>query len=172
VQDANLVLHFAFCILHFALTVFTVALLPVRASAQSPDERAIRDGRAASNAAIAKHDTAGIGAILAVNVVVVTSNSVHGIGRATNLQRFAEQFRTRPDVIYLRTPDEIRVFDPWGMASERGRWTGSWTDTDGKIRIGGSYFAKWRKQNGRWLVESETYVPETCTGGAYCRTVP
>ena len=58
------------------------------------------------------------------------------------------------------------------MASERGRWTGSWTDTDGKISIGGSYFAKWRKLNGRWMVESETYVPETCTGGAYCRTIP
>jgi len=25
---------------------------------------------------------------------------------------------------------------------------------------------------GVWLVESETYVPETCSGGAYCTTVP
>ena len=139
---------------------------------QQTDEQQIRARRESSNQAIARHDTAGIGAILADNVVVVTSNSVHAIGRATNLQRFAEQFRSRPDVVYLRTPDEVRVFVPWAMASERGKWTGSWTDSDGKISIGGSYFAKWRKQDGRWLVESETYVPETCTGGAYCRTVP
>ena len=43
---------------------------------------------------------------------------------------------------------------------------------DGKIQIGGSYFAKWRLRNGSWVIESETYVPETCTGGAYCRTPP
>ena len=101
-----------------------------------------------------------------------SSNSVHAIGRATNLQRFADQFRTRPDVVYERAPDEVRTFAPWGMASERGRWTGSWTDTDGKIRIGGIYFAKWRRRNGVWLVESETYVPERCTGGSYCQTPP
>ena len=138
----------------------------------SQDEQVIRQRRASSNAAIAKHDTGGIGAILASNVVVVTSNSTHGVGRADNLQRFADQFRTRPDVVYLRTPDEVKVFEPWGMASERGHWTGSWTDTDGKIQIGGSYFAKWRRVNGVWLVEVETYVPERCTGGSYCRTSP
>jgi ketosteroid isomerase-like protein len=137
-----------------------------------PNEQAIRRQRASSNAAIARHDTGGIGAIFADDVVVVTSNSVHAIGRATNLQRFSEQFRTRPDVVYVRTPQQVRVYDAWGMASEYGRWTGSWTDTDGKIRIGGIYFAKWRLRNGSWLVESETFVPERCSGGAYCKTLP
>lgn len=144
---------------------------PVRGQ-QAPDEQTIRQLRASSNAAIARHDTGGVGAILAADVIVVTSNSVHAIGRATNLQRFADQFRTRPDVMYERAPDEVHVFAPWGMASERGRWTGSWTDPDGKISIRGSYFAKWRRMNGTWFVESETYVPEACSGGAYCRTVP
>ncbi len=136
------------------------------------DERQIRRLRASSNAAIASHDTAGIGAILARDVIVVTSNSVHAVGRQENLKRFADQFRTRPDVVYDRAPLEVRVYQPWGMAAERGRWTGSWTANDGKIRISGSYFAKWRRINGRWLVESETYVPERCTGGAYCRSTP
>jgi hypothetical protein len=39
------------------------------------------------------------------------------------------------------------------------------------IRIHGTYFAKWRLVNGTWLVESETYVPNSCSGGAYCRTL-
>jgi ketosteroid isomerase-like protein len=150
-----------------------LSLLSARVVAQSDrHEPTIRQRRASSNAAIAKHDTGGIGAILTNDVVVVTSNSVHAVGRATNLQRFSDQFRSRPDVVYERTPDQVRVFAPWGMASESGRWTGSWTDTDGKIQIGGIYFAKWRLKNGSWLVESETYVPESCTGGAYCRTAP
>ena len=105
-------------------------------------ERLIRQGRASSNAAIARHDTAGIGAVMAENIIVFTSRSVQQIGRAASMTSFAEQFRTRPDVIYERSPFEIRIHEPWGMASEYGRWAGSWTDTDGKILIGGSYFAK------------------------------
>ena len=149
-----------------------VTMVPTLHAQAGPDEQVIRQRRASSNAAIAKHDTAGVGAIFAPNVVVVTSNSTHGIGREDNVRRFSDQFRARKDVVYVRTPDEVRVFEPWGMASERGHWTGSWTDADGKISIAGSYFAKWRRVNGTWLVESETYVPVTCTGGAYCRTPP
>jgi ketosteroid isomerase-like protein len=150
-----------------------LCVLATRVGAQSDQhERTIRQRRASSNAAIARHDTSGIGAILAEDVVIVTSNSVHAVGRATNLTRFADQFRTRADVVYERRPQQVRVYAPWGMASELGRWTGSWTDSDGKIQIGGIYFAKWRLKNGSWLVESETYVPERCSGGAYCRTMP
>lgn len=150
-----------------------LCVLATSVDAQSDQhERTIRQRRASSNAAIARHDTGGIGAILAEDVVVVTSNSVHAVGRATNLIRFADQFRTRTDVIYERTPEQVRVYAAWGMASELGRWTGSWTDSDGRIQIGGIYFAKWRLRNGSWLVESETYVPERCSGGAYCRTMP
>jgi uncharacterized protein (TIGR02246 family) len=154
------------------LTGLLAAALSVAAAQPSGDEAQIRARRAASNEAIAGHDTAGIGAILAPDVIVVTSNSIHREGRDANVASFAEQFRTRPDVVYRRTPDEVRVFAPWLMAAERGRWTGSWTDGDGKIRLTGSYYAKWRKVDGQWLVESETYTPETCTGGAYCTRVP
>ena len=157
--------------------VSTVVLLlaagaPLARAQTSDDEQQIRARRESSNAAIAKHDAPGIGAILAANVIVVTSNSIHREGRDANVQSFAQQFRTRPDVVYRRTPDTVRVFAPWLMASEYGRWTGSWTEADGRIQLTGSYFAKWRKLNGVWLIESETYVPETCTGGAYCTTVP
>ena len=136
------------------------------------DERAIRQRRAASNAAIAKHDTGGIGAAMAENISVVTSRSAQSIGRAANMTSFAEQFRTRKDVVYVRTPEQVRVYEPWGMASEHGHWVGSWTETDGKVQIGGSYFAKWRLKSGTWFIESETYVPERCTGSKYCATPP
>lgn len=154
------------------LALVLALAIPVALDAQDPDEREIRRARASSNEAIARHDTAGIGAAMAEDVVVVTSRSVHQVGRAGNLQSFAEQFRSRPDVWYERRPGSVLVFTPWGMASETGAWTGGWTDTDGRIRIGGSYFAKWRKVNGAWRVESETYVPTHCEGGAYCRTPP
>jgi ketosteroid isomerase-like protein len=157
----------------FILCAFVgLATLTLVGAQAGPNEQAIRRLRAASNAAIARHDTAGIGAVMADNVIVVTSRSAQQIGRAANMTSFAEQFRTRPDVVYERTPDQVRLYEPWGMASEYGRWAGSWTDTDGKIQIGGVYFAKWRLKNGSWLVESETYFPVRCTGGSYCRTAP
>jgi ketosteroid isomerase-like protein len=155
-----------------ALAACVVATAGRATQAQGSDEQQIRERRDSSNAAIARHDATGIGAVLAPNVVVVTSNSVHRDGREANVASFEEQFRTRSDVVYRRMPDEVRVFAPWLMAAERGRWTGSWTDADGKIQLTGSYFAKWRKVAGQWLIESETYVPETCTGGAYCTRVP
>ncbi len=135
-------------------------------------EQAIRARRESSNQAIAKHDTAGIGKILAPDVVVVSSRSDKTSGRDANVTAFVGQFRTRPGVVYRRTPEVVTVFAPWAMASERGHWDGSWTDTDGKISIGGSYFAKWRLIGGTWFVESETYVPERCTGGKVCTTAP
>ena len=137
-----------------------------------PDARSIRTLREQSNAAIARHDTAGIAATMAPNVVVVASASTTTVGRDANARRFAELFAARPDVVYRRTPTEVRPFPEWRMASEAGQWTGQWTDRDGRVVIGGSYFAKWRFVEGRWLIESETFVPERCLGGQYCRTAP
>lgn len=137
-----------------------------------PAARAIRARRESSNLAIAKHDTAGFAAIFAPDIVVTTSASRKTVGRAGAIVGLSDQFKTRPDVVYRRTPETITVFDAWRMASESGHWAGSWTDTDGKISIGGSYFAKWGMINGAWFVESETYVPERCTGGKVCTTVP
>ena len=103
---------------------------------------------------------------------MVTSNSITTVGRDANLQSFAEHFAARPDVRYRRTPSEVKVFAPWAMASEAGRWIGSWKDADGSITIGGPYFAKWRRVEGQWLVESEVYVPDQCSGGRYCQVSP
>lgn len=156
------------------IVVALLSLVGGALGAQSPggDVAEIRRLRESSNAAIARHDTAGIGAILAPHLIVVSSNSAQSIGRQAMLDRFAQQFASRADVTYRRTPRDVRVFAAWGMASEAGEWTGSWTDPDGKLALGGRYFAKWRKIDGSWRVESETYVPEYCTGGAYCAKSP
>jgi len=83
-----------------------------------------------------------------------------------------QQFQRRPDTIYVRTPSTIDVFDAWSVASERGEWVGRWTEPDGKVEISGTYLAQWRKIDGRWLIQSELYVPTKCIGGTYCRQRP
>ena len=143
----------------------------VIAFAQS-DEKTIRDSRAASNAAIAKHDTAGIARFWLDDIHITTSTSAQAGGRAPNQARMAQQFQRRPDTIYVRTPSIVNVFSEWSVASERGEWVGRWTEPDGKVEISGTYLAQWRKIDGRWLIQSELYVPTTCKGSKYCTQRP
>ncbi len=154
------------------LSARTASAQTAGAPKSTVDADLIRQRRESSNAAIARHDTAGFAAILAPDVVVVSSTSTHHHSREAHVRSMAEWFVERPDVVYRRTPDAVRVFAPWRMASETGTWVGSWTAADGKVVIGGRYFAKWRVRDGVWSVESETYVPEHCTGSVYCSTMP
>ena len=141
-------------------------------AATTTDVAAIRAARERSNRAISSHDVAGVVAEMMPDVYVVSSAGPQMAGRAINRARFADQFAAKPDIVYRRTPDSVAVFARWGMAAEYGRWIGTWTDPDGKVRIGGSYFAKWQKTGATWRIQAETYVPLNCDGGAYCRTRP
>ena len=103
------------------------------------------------------------------NVHIAASTGVQAAGRELNQQRMARQFTNRPDTVYVRRSTVIDVYAPWAVASERGEWTGRWTEPDGALEIAGTYLAQWRKIDGRWLVQAELYVPTRCTGSKYCR---
>lgn len=138
----------------------------------SADLRAIVAARARSNAAIARHDTAGIAREMMPDATVVSSTSAIGTGAAVNVSRMAAQFARRPDTRWVRTPATIVVFDAWGVASERGEWVGTWTEPDGPVVIRGEYAAQWRRADGAWRIQGEVFVPLRCEGGAYCRARP
>ena len=140
---------------------------------QAPsDEQLIRAARERSNAAIAKHDLDGIAAEWMDDVQIVSSTSAHGAGKDANRQRMAAQFKNRPDTIYIRKTVSVDVYAPWNVASERGEWTGRWSEPDGTLEIVGSYQAQWRKVDGRWRIQAELFVPARCTGSQYCARRP
>ena len=157
-----------------ALLLFAMlCLLPPASGAQiANDEQFIRAARNRSNAAIAKHDLDGIASVWMENVHVVSSTSAQAAGRAANRERMAAQFKNRPDTIYLRKTATVEVYEPWNVASERGEWTGKWTEPDGALEIGGTYQAQWRKVDGRWLIQAEVFVPTHCKGSRYCKQRP
>ena len=154
----------------FAVVACAAALRA--ASLQPADEQLIRDARARSNQAIAAHDLAGIARVWMTDVHVVSSTSAQTAGRAANRQRMAQQFAIRPDTVYVRRPTVIDVYASWAVASERGEWTGRWTEPDGALEIGGTYLAQWRKVDGQWLIQAEVFVPTQCAGASYCRQHP
>ena len=140
--------------------------------AQRDDAGLIREVRARSNDAIAAHDAEALARSWMTNVTVVTSTGATTSGREANRAAFAAQFTSRPDVVYVRTPTEITVMPSWDVASERGTWTGQWTQVDGVTRIGGNYQAQWRKVDGAWLLQAELFVPTHCTGSSWCSKHP
>lgn len=151
-----------------------LAMSAVAAARQTgrQDEADIRAARAASNAAIAAHDVAGIARHWAADVHIVTSTSAQGSGREINGQRMAQQFARRADTVYVRTPVTVDVLAAWDVASERGTWTGRWTEPDGVVRIAGTYLAQWRRVAGAWRIQAELFVPTSCTGSSYCAAHP
>jgi uncharacterized protein (TIGR02246 family) len=144
----------------------------VRARQQSTDEQLIREARARSNAAIAAHDPPAMARLWMDDIHVVRSTGAQVAGRAANQQRMSQQFATRPDTIYIRQPSSIDVYLPWAIASERGEWTGRWTEPDGKVETAGTYMAQWRRIDGQWLIQAELYVPTRCVGSRYCSQRP
>ncbi|MFN8341890.1 MAG: nuclear transport factor 2 family protein [Cyclobacteriaceae bacterium] len=136
------------------------------------DEKVIRAARQASNEAIARHDIDGIGVHWTEDFHMITSRNAEGSGRLANMERMAADFKAKPDVIYVRMPDQVEIFESWKMAAETGKWKGSWTDRGQKIEIGGSYYAKWHRVGGRWLIRAEVFTPTWCKGGDYCSQAP
>lgn len=136
------------------------------------DAGLIRGARMRSNAAIAAHDVEALARGWMVDVTVVTSTGATTLGRQANRDAFAAQFKARPDVVYVRTPDTIDVMAAWDVAAERGTWTGQWTQADGVTRIGGTYLAQWRKIDGAWLLQGELFVPTHCEGSSWCTRHP
>lgn len=157
---------------NIGLIIFCMVLLSCsnkgNADEMSKDELAIRERRALFNQAIANHDTLHIGDLWMENFSLLTSTNLSIVGKQENIESFTTHFIDRPDVLYVRTPNQIKIFDAWGMASESGHWEGSWSDGDGKIEIGGTYYAKWHKVDSQWLLRAEVYTPTHCAGGIYC----
>ena len=132
----------------------------------------IRSVREYSNQAIERKDTAAMASVWTTDYHIVTSRNFEVMGRIANRDRFFNEFVSKPDVIYVRMPVTIEVFDKWNMASETGTWIGHWTEQGTLVELSGSYFAKWHRLNGTWRIRAEVFVPLKCVGGDFCNESP
>jgi len=157
----------------FVLAVLSVSVARLSSAQSAPlTSAAVRAVRAASNAAIAARDTITLASLVTPSYHSVSSRNAHSSGRGGEGERWRQQFTVHPDVSYVRTPVTIRLFAPWQMAEESGTWVGRWTEADGHVEIRGGYVAKWRRIEGRWLLEAEVFTPTSCRGSMYCATAP
>lgn len=161
----------------FARLLRAVVLVPFMAPAlsaqkMSADESMIRAARDYSNQAIAKHDTSALASVWLAEYSSVSSTNVQNRGREAARLSISATFKSRPDVVYVRVPRTITVNAKWAHAAESGKWTGSWRQKDGVTKVGGEYFAKWKKVDGRWMLLAELFVQTSCGGSSYCAAPP
>jgi ketosteroid isomerase-like protein len=132
----------------------------------SPAGSAVRDARAAFNAAIVNRDLAAIDGLLMSSYHIVTGRSVQDAGHDSNLAVWESMFASDSTMLYVRTPREIRVNDDFGLAEELGDWAGNYTSNGQPGEASGVYSAKWqRAADGRWLLQSEVFTTLRCAGG-------
>ena len=115
------------------------------------DLQYIREARAASNAAIARHDAEGVAKYWMNDILVISGEGGQYSGRNVLLKTFRKMFSGSPS-IFERLPAEIIIAGSGILAWE----TGSWQYLNENLR--GNYSAMWRKINGKWLTQSELFV--------------
>lgn len=113
--------------------------------------------RAASNAAIARHDVAGIARYWLPDFVQVGGNGGYKTGADSVLAGWQKAFRLHPDVVYVRRPHRIALNPNGLLAWETGTWVGTWQQ-GGYFSGGGNYAAMWRKKDNEWQLQAELYV--------------
>jgi len=147
----------------FALLAVAAAHWPGAARAETQ----IRAQRALFNRAIAKGDIPAIASVLADNAQLVGGDfSTLTAGKQAQVGLWSHDLKERSRGIYVRTPDRIQLSPVLPMAMESGHWRG----VDSKSRndwASGLYSAKWRRFDGIWKVETETYMTTAC-GGDWC----
>lgn len=126
------------------------------------DSTAIRNARALSNAAIARHDSAAFAVSLRADMRVTTSTGAHYDSKAAYVAGIASRWVADTTLTYARTPGTITVNPDRSRAAEQGTWTGSWSG--GAVRVGGPYLAHWVRGEQGWQLIAELFVQVQCTG--------
>lgn len=125
----------------------------------------VATARTRFNNAIADADLTTIAALLKQNTILITgTDSAVFNGRDAQLAIWTEDFASpETRLVYARAPACITLSTVAPIAMERGHWRGAATEAT-LNSVGGEYSAKWRKVDGKWVIEVETYATTHCTG--------
>jgi ketosteroid isomerase-like protein len=155
------------------LLVLSLPLPSLAQDAMSSDGKEIRRVRAASNAAIARHDVTALPATWVADIHVTASSGRVFTTSEEVTKAFAGAFSDPTFVTYVRTPRTVEVDQSATFAAESGEWIGRWQKDDGEMNVRGVYLAQWKNEAGKpadshWRIRSELYVALSCSGSAAC----
>jgi len=136
-------------------------LLPLRAidAQTSPDHAAsIRAARHQHNELLRTRQLDSAATFWTEDLVVLSSLGVRFDGPAA----MRDAMERDTSVIYRRTPVEVSPSAHWPIAWERGTWVGVQRSDPSVTVLTGWYSARWLYVDGRWRIQSEQFVADTC----------
>ena len=133
-------------------------------------QRAISAARGTLNDSFARVDAKTAQDLLAPSTTWCFPGVRGCISGAEKIASMSESLhKKRPDISLRFDPARVEVNEPWGWASEEGRWREQWTEPDGLVVLTGPYFALWQRDAGAWKLVSHSFVASECSGGKYCK---
>lgn len=158
-RDAELILPVA---------AVMIAVMTPAASNPQAAEAEIRALRAQSNAAIARHDVAGMRAAFLPDATVLPGSSGVPFGMDGFDARIGAAFADPTFVAWVRTPVTVAIGATGQRAAETGTWVGIWRERDGEMRVTGVYQAMWLPTPAGWRIKNESFVTLGCSGSEAC----
>lgn len=120
--------------------------------------------RDAFNKAIAEGDIEGISSALNENVILVTgTDSDIYLGRDAQTSLWQSDLDQASRLVCKRTPNSVNSSELYQIAHEIGSWR-CHALNDQTNDVTRHYAAKWRRTDGTWRLEAETYTTLQCTG--------
>ena len=145
-----------------AVTILLIASITVARS--DSDTEQISNVRAEYNDAIERHDVPAIISFFDDEYQITTSLGQLSQDIEGEAVDWREQFASRKDLLYVRSPESIEISKDYPLAVEIGTWVGTWSTGHGPVHTGGRYTAMWREVDGMWKVRSELFVALYCDG--------
>lgn len=146
------------------VAVAVLSLASISVAQIVSDAEHIREARAESNEAIARHDVEGIVSFFDKEYQITTSLGQLSQDVTGEADDWRALIASRENLLYVRTPESIEVSKDYPLAAEMGTWVGTWSTSQGPVRTGGRYTAMWRKIDDAWKIRSELFVALYCDG--------
>jgi ketosteroid isomerase-like protein len=128
----------------------------------------IRALRIQYNDTIERRDVEGFANVLSPTFVeLLSSGSVTTNAVAVAESYRAIEFQDPAFIAYDRHTDTVDISSNGALAVERGRWAARYHGQNGdELRGCGRYQAGWVRADGRWLIQTESYVDLSCDAPA------
>lgn len=135
------------------------------------EEAAIRAQVAVFNAAVAAYDDSAAAAIYAPDAVLLPPNQGRQTGTAAIEEMIAGLKPLKAN--FVVTPNTIVIAASGDLAVEEGTWKTSIPVASGAaFEDNGKYLVAWRKVNGTWLAQFDTWNSSNASPAASVTTTP
>jgi len=120
--------------------------------------QSITSRRVDFNRALEHADIAAIADVLAERAILITGTDSAVIsGRKAQMARWKREFASPDRALYVRATESVRLSPVAPLGFETGSWRGLLVRNRQSF-ASGTYAAKWRQIDDRWMIEAEIYV--------------